>query len=397
MSQATFLSIDRPDFDFSGPEILAAQQENWYAPTSVGVIVLRYAEVQELMHDTRLRHSAQGVAQLNGITHGAAHDWFSDLIIFKYGSDHARIRRLVSKVFTPHRVDLLRPYMREVTTELLREITPDTDYEFMANFADQLPSRIMARLLGTPDSWYAQFRAWSNDIGMVFNLGVGDQQARIDEAVNGLHDYVDTPIDSARPTDESGLVSALVTEQRTEDARITRAELRNLIVGLIFAGHDTTRNQLGQAIATFCEHPDQWNELGRHPELAAQAVEEIMRWCPTVPAVFRFATEDISYQGLDIPAGTFVMLGVRAAHRDPRAFPGGDTFDITVPRTTQQLTFGGGPHFCLGAALARAELSEALPALADALPAPRSTATPQWRPPLGIAGPQVLPIRFASS
>jgi cytochrome P450 len=196
---------------------------------------------------------------------------------------------------------------------------------------------------------------------------------------------------AANPGDD--LISALVVAQRAEPT-VSSDELRNLVVTMVFAAHDTTRLQLANAMVTFSEHPDQWTLLGRRPELANQTVEEVMRWLPSSNAVFRFTAEDFEFRGEVIPSGTMFLVGVQAAQRDPRAFPGGHVFDITASRKSPVLQFGGGPHYCLGAPLARLELGEALPTLAARL-APPSVAGPvTWRPAIGIYGPNELPLRF---
>ncbi|MGH2394936.1 MAG: cytochrome P450, partial [Candidatus Limnocylindria bacterium] len=174
--------------------------------------------------------------------------------------------------------------------------------------------------------------------------------------------------------------------------QLSDTELRVLVTGLVFAGQDTTRNQLGCALATFLEHPDQWARLAETPALAARAVEEVMRVRPAVPSIWRVATEDFEFNGLRIPAGTFLSLFVASANTDPRVF-GTEGFDISVERPAQ-LTFGGGLHFCLGAPLARVEMAEALPILASRLRAPMLAGNVHWRPALGICGPVALPIRF---
>jgi len=134
--------------------------------------------------------------------------------------------------------------------------------------------------------------------------------------------------------------------------------------------------------------------LARHPELAGQATEEIMRWCPSARALYRFAAEDLVYRDLPIARDTYLMIGVPIAQRDPRAYHEGQSFNITIPSRETPLQFGGGPHHCLGAALARAELSEALPVLAGRLKAPRIAGPVTWRPPIGIYGPNELPLSF---
>jgi hypothetical protein len=180
-----------------------------------------------------------------------------------------------------------------------------------------------------------------------------------------------------------------------EDAgdTLTDHELRRMISTLLFASQDTTRNQLGLAAATFVGHPDQWALLANAPELGPRAVEEIIRVNPTTPCVWRVAVEDLTYRDLNVPAGTSVTIQTSAANTDPRVF-GEAAFDITATRTVRQLSFGGGPHACLGMGLARLELAEALPILAQRLGPIHLAAEPTYLPPTTIYGPLALPLRF---
>jgi cytochrome P450 len=197
----------------------------------------------------------------------------------------------------------------------------------------------------------------------------------------------------ARPRDD--LVTSLV--QASEDGdRLSGTELFSMISGLVFAGYDTTRNQLGQALFTFCHHPDQWARLAAEPELAPRAVDEVMRLAGAVAGVPRATTEDVEVDGWLVPAGTVVFLSVASANRDERAFAEPLRFDITVEREPH-LTFGGGPHYCLGVHLARAEMEEALRVLPRRLPDLRLDGEPTWRTGTGISGPSKLPLRFGPS
>jgi cytochrome P450 len=168
-----------------------------------------------------------------------------------------------------------------------------------------------------------------------------------------------------------------------------------MVTALVFAGQDTTRNQLGGALATFLAHPAQWARLAEAPALATRAVEEVMRVRPAVPVIWRVAAEDFEFRGLKIAAGTVLSMFVVAAHTDPRVF-GPTEFDIGLERPAQ-LTFGSGIHYCLGAPLARAEMGEALPILAARLHNPELAGSVRWRSPLGICGPVTLPIRFRAA
>ena len=168
-----------------------------------------------------------------------------------------------------------------------------------------------------------------------------------------------------------------------------------MVFGLVLGGQDSTRNQLGLAMILFARHPEQWALLARKPELAARATEEVMRLSPAVPIVWRTALEDMVWRDLPIAAGTRLWLLVGAAHTDEATF-GADArrFDITADRPPQ-LAFGHGVHHCLGAALARAELAEALPILARHLPNLALDGAAGLRPDIsGLVGPDTLPIRF---
>jgi cytochrome P450 len=253
----------------------------------------------------------------------------------------------------------------------------------------------MCELLGVPREDYDLFSVWTSDIGMIFALAAGDGEtaARVERAVAGLDAYVDGLIDRKLEHPAADLISDLVAVWRAEQT-VTRDELRNLLVTLVFGAHDNTRHQISNAMVTFAEHPDQWLLLRERPGLAEQAVLEAMRWRPSANSVFRRATEDFDYQATAIAAGTFLTVAVQTAQRDPRAYPGGDRFDISVARDAPLLQFGAGPHYCLGSALAHAELGEALPLLARRFDPPAIAGTVTWRPALGIHGPDRLPLRL---
>ncbi|BFU45519.1 cytochrome P450 [Krasilnikovia sp. MM14-A1004] len=389
-----FLDITAPDFRFDSPAVAAAREASWCATTPMGLIVLRYAEMHQLLRDPRLAQNGERYLDLMGISDGPLYDWFVPMILHRQGTDHLRLRRLVSKAFAPRMIEDLRPFMRDAAAELTGALADRDECEFMADFADPMPVRVMSALLGVPAEDYDLFRRWSTDVGLVFSFNLPQVRSRVEEAVVGLHAYVDSLIEQRRADPRDDLLSALIAAEESGE-RLSTRDLRNLAVTLVFAGHDTTRNQLGLALVTFAAHPDQWRLLGARPELVPQAVEEVMRWSPSVPTNFRFAVEDLDLYGVHVPAGTFLMLGTQAASRDPRVHSDGDRFDITLARETPHLTFGGGPHFCLGAATARAEIAESLSALTSRLGPPSITAPVPWRPPTALYGPESLPLRFA--
>jgi cytochrome P450 len=202
-------------------------------------------------------------------------------------------------------------------------------------------------------------------------------------------------IEQRRSSPSDDLISALIAADEEGD-RLTRSELVMLCEAVLMAGTDTTRNQLGCSAWLFAQHPDQWSLLAERPELAPRAVEETMRYFGTVRGTARFASEDIEYNDVLFPKGTFLALSLAAANRDPSVFDDPAAFDITKePSTKPQLTFGSGIHYCLGAALARAEQQEALIVMAQRLPKLALAGEATWKPgTVGIFGPEHLPVTF---
>jgi cytochrome P450 len=196
-----------------------------------------------------------------------------------------------------------------------------------------------------------------------------------------------------RQTLTDDLLSDLIRAEDDGD-RLNADELRMLVAGLLMAGTDTTRNQLAASVQVLCDHPDQWALLGQHPELAMNAVEETMRHSPIAAGTLRLALEDVELAGVMIPAGTIVIANTGSANRDPAVYDDPDRLDIAREGAPPMQTFGAGAHYCLGANLARLELSEALSAMARRMPNARRSGPAPWKPLTGISGPTTLTIKF---
>ncbi|MGB6165868.1 MAG: cytochrome P450 [Pseudonocardiaceae bacterium] len=380
-----------PTFRVDSPAVRAAADASWWARTSIGIAVLRYQECLTLLRDRRLRHGSLDVLTAHGVTTGLFADWLRAMLLNLEGHPHQRQRQLVSKAFTQRSVDVLRPFMRAKAHELVDGFADDGSCEFMTTFADPYPAWVIAELLGIPAERFTAFLGWATDMGLGFSPDAAAEQARIDAAVAGLYACCDELTAQRREDPGEDMISALITAE-VDGERLSAAEIRILVSTLVFAGQDTTRNQLGLAMTTFTQHPEQWRLLAQRPELASTAVEELMRVNPTTPVIGRMATEDFTFQGVDIPAGTHIALFVAAANTAPDTF-GDAPFDITAQRPAQ-LTFGGGIHYCLGVWLARTEMREALPILASRLGDIALAGPVPSRPHLGITGPITLPLRF---
>ncbi len=391
-ADVAFLDILDPEFQVDSPEVRVAAEANWYARTATGIAVLRYAECSALMKDRRLLRGLSGILAQWGLTDGPFAEWISAALLNSEGQEHLRLRRLVSAAFNPRSTEHLRPFMRQTAHDLINSFVGAGECEFMTAFAEPYPARVIAELLGIPAEDFDDFLGWATDIGLGFGPTAVRDRDRIEAALAGLNQCCDRLLDHRRRQPADDLVSALLAAEAEGD-RLSGEELRTMLTGLVFAGQDTTSNQLGLLMTTFAQRPEQWALLATQPESIAGAVEEVMRSSPSVPVSGRIAGQDFTFQDVDISAGTHVLLMVTQANADPAVF-GDRSFDITATRPAH-LTFGGGVHYCLGAGLARAEMCEALPILAARLGDFRIAGAVPSRPQVGITGPVSLPLQFS--
>ncbi|MGX1772067.1 cytochrome P450 [Nocardia brasiliensis] len=386
------LNVLDPAFRPDSPEVAAARAANWYARTPIGFAVLRHREAAALLADRRVRWGGVESLAAQGIIAGPAVEWIGSVLPSVEGADHTRLRQLVSKAFNRAAVDRLRPVMRSVTAELIAPIVAAGECEFMADFADRYPARILCELLGVPRERWEDFRRLPSEIGLMFSVSAVAHLDRIETALATLHEAIDELIEQRRTTPSDDLLTDLIAAEQAGD-RLSPTELRAMTSALLFAGQDTTRQQIGLAMQTFLDYPAQWRMLAEDPAIAPRAVEEIMRVAPAVNTIWRMTDETIEFEDLTIPAGSFINMLTNAANTDPAVF-GAAEFDITATRPASHLMFGGGIHYCLGAPLARAEIAEALPILARELPRPVLATPSQPGPTLGPTGPRTLPLRF---
>jgi len=382
------------DFRIDSEAVRAAAGEHWYATTPLGPAVLGHADCLALLRDRRLRQGSLDHLASQGITSGPLAEMWAQVLLCIDGEQHTRLRRLVTHAFTPGAVERIRPRMPGLVHSLVDRFAAAGQCEFMADFADLYPPTVFFDLLGVPPEEHPRFLEWGKAFGELFSFSVAEQADSIEAALMALYEAVDRLAAERRRRPTGDLLSRLVAAFDGDD-RFTPQELRSMVVTLVLGGQDTTRGQLGHAIVQFSEHPDQWALLAQHPELAAQATEEVIRVMSVTPIIYRITAEDLSYRDLEVPAGTRLWMMIETAHREENVYGASASgFDITAERPPQ-LSFGGGVHYCLGAALARAQMVEALPILAARLPGLELDGPPTFRPELsGIKGPTHLPIRF---
>src|ERR1700727_1171462 len=353
------------------------------APIAIGTHgpeILSYELVRAVLRDPRFRVPRGMFLAAQGITSGAIWDRVTASLISLDGDEHHRLRRLVSKAFTPRATARLRSTIIDVITGLVERQTIRGRCDVVTDIARQYPIPIICALLGAPAADWELFSAWTDDIFKAFSWNVADEADCILAAWEAVDDYVDDMVAERRDALTDDLISELIRAEHEGD-RLDAGELRMLVVGLLIAGTDTTRNQLAAAVQVLCDHPDQWTLLAQHPELAANAVEETMRHSPIAWGTLRIALEQVELAGVMIPAGTLVVANTAPANRDPAVYDKPDQLDITRDGAHPIQTFGAGMHYCLGANLARLELAEALTVITQHMPhAPRTGPDPSRCP-----------------
>lgn len=397
-------SLDLPKIPFMVGQTREERQEflrttaqgHWLAKNDIGFNVLTYDSVLGILRDKRW-HSATGlVAQIRGVTDEQFLTRRRTSILNAEGDVHVRLRRLVAPAFSPRSADRLRPFMQDVINSLIDPLTKKGSAEFVADVCEPYPIPIICELLGAPKEDWQFFSRVATDVLRIFSEDMAAQLPIIMAAQDELNAYTRQLIEQRRSVPRDDLLTDLISAEESGD-KLTSEELEMMVEAVIVGGTDTTRNQLGLAISLFAQHPDQWEKLANDPSLAPRAVEETMRYIGAVGGTVRFASEDIEYNGVLFPQGTFMSTSLASGNFDASVFPEPETFDITRPPVGQpQLSFGAGIHYCLGASLARAELQEALVILSQRLPQLTLDGEPEYKPSsVGIFGPSRLPIRFA--
>jgi cytochrome P450 len=373
--------------------IRRAREEAPIAIGPYGPELLTYELVRAVLRDERFHTPPGFILAAQGITSGPLWDRVGESILTLDGDEHHRLRRLVSKAFTPRAVARLHATIAEVIADLVEPLTDAGSCDVVNDITQQYPIPIICALLGTDRRDWRLFSDWTDDIMKAFSWTAAEDQATILQSWQALDDYIDDMITKRGDHLTDDLLSDLIRAEDDGD-RLSHSELLMLASGLLMAGTDTTRNQLGAAVYALCDHPEQWALLAEHPELAPKAVEEILRHSPIAAATFRTADVDVELGGVTIPAATFIVVNAASANRDPAVFDDPDRLDITRDNPTNMLTFGGGVHYCLGSHLARAELVEALTVMTRRMPNPRRTGPAPWKPLTGLSGPITLPIEF---
>jgi cytochrome P450 len=358
-----------------------------------GPEILSYELAHTALRDHRMAPPPGLGLEAQGITSGPLWDRVITSILSVNGEDHARLRRLLSKAFTPRAVARLDTTITEIITQLTDPLMTDGRSEIVADIARPYPVPVICELLGAPSADWLLFSEWADEFFKTFTFNAAAYEPEILKAWGELDDYVDNMVAQRRTSPAEDLITELIRAEDDGD-HLSMAELRMLAGGLLMAGTDTTRNQVAAAVDVLCDHPEQWDLLAEHPELAMKAVEELMRFYPVTFGAMRMTIEDVEYEGVVIPEGTFVTVNTAAANRDAAVYQDPDRLDITRQGAAPMQSFGAGAHYCLGANLARREIAEALKVMSNRMRNMHRAGPAPWKPMVGITGPATLPVEF---
>lgn len=336
------------------------------------ILLLTYRDVAAAIADARLSHDLTA-PDAPRMTAEPSFLQDPDMLINLEGEDHLRIRRIVAAAFTPRRVERWKPVIEQVAQELLDAMEgAGTSAELVAGYCFALPVRIICRLLGVPEQDGPRFREWSN----AFASGTKMEPAELMAQIGAFVGYVGELIAAKRAQPGEDLIDDLIAARDGSD-RLSEKELLSLVTGLIAAGNETTASALSRFVVTLLADDDRglWQQLLDAPQTLPAAVDELLRFTGlSNNAMLRQAVADVELPSGTVRAGQAIVIPGNGALRDPEAYPDPDAvhFDRAAP---PNLIFGGGAHYCLGAHLAKAELTIGLGALLKRLPTLRMTVT----------------------
>lgn len=382
------LRAEAPVFPVSLPKSISRQRA-W--------LITRYDDVLTVLKDERFakdRRNAMTVEQLQKV------HWVPSMLkplernmLDLDTPDHTRLRALVHKAFTPRLIEQMRDQVQALANELLDRVETGNGMDLLTDFALPLPLTIIGRMLGVPAQDHQKFHRWTKTL---ISAGTNRNLFVLIPSIMRFLGYVKKLIKQRRADPKDDLVTALVQAKDGND-QLSEDEVLAMIVLLLIAGHETTVNLIGSGTLALLEHPDQMALLQRSPSLIKTAIEELVRFvCPVEMATERYARSALTIAETTISRGELVMAVIGSANRDPTVFDNPDSLDIT--RTNNKhLAFGHGPHYCLGASLARLEGQIAISSLIQRMPNLRLNIGRdqlRWRGTFVLRGLETLPVSF---
>ena len=361
---------------FADPSVqlnaLREQEAVHFMEFTGGYMVTRYSDAFRLLRDRSIgitTDNATSTPSIDAERAAFARDPAGPSMLRVDGDDHTRLRRLVAQAFTPRAIEQWRTRAAELTDELLDVFEDRGGGDALYEFALPLPATVISNMLGMPTADLPKLRGWSHAMAKTIDAVNTDveRQRSVDSSI-AMDRYLRDVYDRKVSEPDDCIFSALIAAEHEGD-RLTKNEVISNIKLLYVAGHETTTNLIGNGLVELFRHPDQLEMVRSTNEYDANLVEEVLRFSSPVQMTRRIPDHDIEVAGTTIPGGSVILLCAVSANRDPRKFgPTADEFDITRADAKDQVSFGGGPHFCLGAALARLEGLIAIPRIIRRFP-----------------------------
>ncbi|TCK20741.1 cytochrome P450 family protein [Pseudonocardia endophytica] len=366
-------------------------------------LVTRYDDVRTVLTDPRFLNNPASVAGGKDVNSEMRKQlglddemvaYLSENILNTDGADHTRLRKLVSRAFTVRRVSELRPRVEEITAGLLDELaaagSDGSPVDLVESFCYPLPIAVICELVGIDEADRPQWHEWGRVLSSM-------DRERIPEVMRAAVEHVHEVIAQRRAEPRDDLITGLVQAQEDDGDRLTDREMVTMIFAIVIAGHETTAHLVGNSVLALLAHPDQLATLTADPGRWPQAVNELMRLRgPVQFGQMRYPSEDVELGGVTIETGSPVTPLLLSANTDPREFSDPSELDLAreTGRGEGHVGFGQGPHYCLGAALARQEAEVALRALFERFPGLSIDGEAGWAPRPGFSRVAELPVRL---
>lgn len=360
-------------------------------------LLFRYDDVFRMLRDPSLsvedaKATPTALMQMVRDTMGDVAEMGNRTMLNRDPPDHTRLRRLVSKAFTPRMVERLRPRVEQLVEEALD--AADQEWNVIDGLAFPLPFQVISELLGTPETDRDQLREWSGTVVRSLEPVVDPEQLKaIAEAGRNINGLVSDIIEWKRANPADDLLTAMIQAEEDGD-KLSPQELAEQVALLYLAGHETTVNLIGNGTLALLRHRDQFDRLRDDPALDANAVEELLRYDSPVQNSRRITLAPLVIDEKEIDAGSFVVLGLASSNRDPAKWgAGADELDLRRANASQHVSFGGGHHYCLGSHLARLEGEVAIGRLVRRFPQMEMAGEPVWNGRINLRGMTSLPVR----
>lgn len=358
-----------------------------------GAEFFAFDTVRKMFRDDRISPRTPQLFLDKGLTDGPILDYLVDgNLNLTWPETHDRLRPILMRGFKPRRIKDARVQMRSLAEHLLDDLGSQGSLNFVTEFSHHLSIGVIAQFIGIPLEDVHEFDQATVKLRLLGQEPFWPGVAALDDALRTVRNYSDEIVAKRRKNPQSDFISDLIAA-RDSSENISEAELVWNIAGILLAGHDTTRYQLSSTVRAVVE-AGHWETLVRDPSLIPAAINEAMRLYPATPRQVKIVQQPLTLEGTDFHAGDVVTLNISAAGRDPDAFPDPDRFKLDRPTPGFDIGFGYGAHYCLGFAVAKAEMEEGVAALTQRWSDVTIAGPVEVHASGVIAGPEVVPIRY---